>query len=576
MFTTLRKWYENKTFAKKILYSTIVFCIIPFVISIIFSSFFFLNILIERTNKNINDTNNTIAMLVGKRFSQCGYVVDNLIYDPTFLCLIRNEDVFLTPYESELYISECISEMQIAIPEIQEIIIYADTKYSGEVFHPLSSAAQNENLNYAVNQKFTTWYADEGNIYAAYPIIDLFLSNLLGIAVIRFDLEKLINEYTQLSFTEYGIYMYGPNSDNIYTKEVFPFEIGTITERMLNNGEEEKDLYIAGRPFINNHITISPYNINLYCIIPKNSVYNPIRKYLIIPLLVWAVCFLFIIYLYIFLSRSLSQRVRKLESQMTKFSNGDLTGFVPESINDEIGNISIFCSQAIARIKQLIDETYIAQIKFHQAKNDALVAQINPHFLYNTLNMIASYAILSDNTDIADLVTQLSNYYRTTLNKGQTLITIEDELLNVTSYCNLQLKLHDNKFTINYDTDKRVYHYKTINLCLQPLVENAIEHGINNLPENEGYINISSELCDNEILFTVINNGAPEYNIDPNTFLQKTSKGYGLKNIEDRIRIAFGDNYGLKLSCKGGIFKAVITIPTQITNPNIDNTDISI
>ena len=261
---------------------------------------------------------------------------------------------------------------------------------------------------------------------------------------------------------------------------------------------------------------------------------------------------------------------------MKKFSNGDLTGFVPESINDEIGNISIFCSQAIARIKQLIDETYIAQIKFHQAKNDALVAQINPHFLYNTLNMIASYAILSDNTDIADLVTQLSNYYRTTLNKGQTLITIEDELLNVTSYCNLQLKLHDNKFRINYDTDKRVYHYKTINLCLQPLVENAIEHGINNLPENEGYINISSELCDNEILFTVINNGAPEYNIDPNTFLQKTSKGYGLKNIEDRIRIAFGDNYGLKLSCKGGIFKAVITIPTQITNPNIDNTDISI
>ena len=190
--------------------------------------------------------------------------------------------------------------------------------------------------------------------------------------------------------------------------------------------------------------------------------------------------------------------------------------------------------------------------------------------------MIASYAILSDNTDIADLVTQLSNYYRTTLNKGQTLITIEDELLNVTSYCNLQLKLHDNKFTINYDTDKRVYHYKTINLCFQPLVENAIEHGINNLPENEGYINISSELRDNEILFTVINNGAPEYNIDPNTFLQKTSKGYGLKNIEDRIRIAFGDNYGLKLSCKDGIFKAVITIPTQITNPNIDNTDISI
>lgn len=258
---------------------------------------------------------------------------------------------------------------------------------------------------------------------------------------------------------------------------------------------------------------------------------------------------------------------------MTRFSTGDLTGFIPENINDEIGNISTFCSQAISSLKKLIDETYIAQIELQQAKNTALVAQINPHFLYNTLNMIASFAIISENTDIADLVTQLSNYYRTTLNKGKNLITIEDELLNVTSYCNLQLKLHDNRFKIYYEIDKRIYNYKTINLCLQPLVENAIEHGINNLPDDEGYIRIFAELYENEIVFSVINNGAPELDVDPNMYLQKASKGYGLKNIEDRIHITFGKEYGLKLSCKNGVFTATITIPTHIRNTYIDNTN---
>ena len=571
MFKKVREWYENKTFAKKILYSTVIFCIIPFLISTLITSIFFVNILIERTTKSIEDANNKIALLIGKRFSQCEYSVDSLICDPTFLCLLRNEDVFLTAYEADLFLKECISELQTAIPEIEEIIIYGDAELSEEMFRPLSGAAQNKNINYAVSRQYTTWYAEEGNVYAAYPVKDPYLHTLLGIMVIRFDMNKLIDVYTQISFEEYGIYVYGPNHESIYTKEIFPFEIGKMTENMLKNSRS--DLYVAGRYFIENHITIPSYNINLYCIVPKSSVYRPIWSYLSIPLIVWAACFMFIIYLYIFLSRSLSHRVKKLESQMTRFSTGDLTGFIPENIKDEIGNISTFCSQAISSLKQLIDETYIAQIELQQAKNTALVAQINPHFLYNTLNMIASFAIISENTDIADLVTQLSNYYRTTLNKGKNLITIEDELLNVTSYCNLQLKLHDNRFKIYYEIDKKIYNYKTINLCLQPLVENAIEHGINNLPDDEGYIRIFAELYENEIVFSVINNGAPELDVDPNMYLQKASKGYGLKNIEDRIHITFGKEYGLKLSCKNGVFTATITIPTHIRNTYIDNTN---
>lgn len=569
MLRRIRKWYENKTFAKKIFYSCLIFCIIPFLIATLITSFFFVNILIERTNKNIEDSNNKIAVLINNRFSQCEYVVDNLICDSTFLCLVQEKKVFLTAYEINQYLNERISEMQIAVPEIEELTIYADTDLENEMIKPLSLAAQNNNLSYAVKQQFSTWYTEDGDVYAAYPIKNPYSRTSLGVIAIKFDLKKLIQDYTQISFDEYAVYLYGPNGDNIYTKEVFPFEIGKITERMLKN--DDSRLYAAGRYFIENHITLPEYHINLYCIVPEASVYGPIWNYLMIPLTVWLICFIFIIFLCIFLSRSLSKRIRRLEFQMMRFSNGDLTGFEPENINDEIGNISAFCSQAVCRLNQLINETYVAQIKLQQARNDALVAQINPHFLYNTLNMIASFAILSENTVIADAVTQLSNYYRTTLNKGKSLISIEEELINVKAYCNLQLLLHDRRFSIDFKTDKSIYCFTTINLCLQPLVENAIEHGVNNLPEGEGYIKITA-LTDGEVIrFTVTNNGAPELQCDPNSYLQLTSKGYGLKNIQDRIHIAFGEEYGLQLSCKNGVFTAVLTIPTQIKNPYIEN-----
>ena len=168
MFKKVREWYENKTFAKKILYSTVIFCIIPFLISTLITSIFFVNILIERTTKSIEDANNKIALLIGKRFSQCEYSVDSLICDPTFLCLLRNEDVFLTAYEADLFLKECISELQTAIPEIEEIIIYGDAELSEEMFRPLSGAAQNKNINYAVSRQYTTWYTEEVTFFISF------------------------------------------------------------------------------------------------------------------------------------------------------------------------------------------------------------------------------------------------------------------------------------------------------------------------------------------------------------------------------------------------------------------------
>lgn len=569
MFNSFKKWYTNKTFSKKIFYSYLLFCIIPFFLVILTTLFLFANVLFDRTASSISDSNQKISNLMSSKFSQCEYVVTNLICDPTFLSFIQESENSMTAYEINNYLNESITEIKVAMPEIKDFTIYTNELHENDTFRSLSEAAQNKTLSNALSRQCATWYSENGNIYAAYPIRDIYNQSSLGLFNLWFNMQDMVDKYTQLSYEEYGVYMFGPESDIIYSKEHFSFEIGKITERMFENSNER--FFTAGKSFMMHHTEISDYNIDLYCIVPEETIYKPIWRYLILLVLILVLCFIIIIAICFFMSISLSKRIKLLESQMTNFSNGNLTVFKAEETKDEIGNISRFCAQALERLNQMINDNYISKIRLKDAQNKALVAQINPHFLYNTLNMIASQAIITKNDIITDVIVQLSNYYRTTLNKGENLISVENELINVKAYCNLQQRLHDYRFDIKYDIDESVYTYTTINLCLQPLVENAIEHGVNNLPDGEGVIYISAHNINDEIVFKIINNGAPDINIDPNEFLKISTKGYGLKNIQERIRIIFGEEYGLSLSSNNGLFSVTLRIPTKIENESIDN-----
>ena len=120
----------------------------------------------------------------------------------------------------------------------------------------------------------------------------------------------------------------------------------------------------------------------------------------------------------------------------------------------------------------------------------ALRAQINPHFLYNSLSLINWKAIESGQEDISRITLELSNYYRTSLNKGRNTLTLEQELSNVRSYLQIQQLMHDGDFDVEIDVAAEILQYESLNLILQPLVENAIDHGIDLKTEGRGRITI--------------------------------------------------------------------------------------
>lgn len=173
-----------------------------------------------------------------------------------------------------------------------------------------------------------------------------------------------------------------------------------------------------------------------------------------------------------------------------------------------------------------------------------LKAQISPHFLYNIMSMINWKAKYSGQDDISQICRELSDFYRTALNKGQEEITVTDELLNTESYLKLKQHLVEIPFTYQIDVAEGCGNLWIINFILQPIVENAIIHGIGNL-ESDGRIRISVEQREGDVLIKVQDNG--DQPVSQEQFFANKN-GYGIKNVNERIQLRYGSDYGVFLN----------------------------
>jgi two-component system sensor histidine kinase YesM len=247
-------------------------------------------------------------------------------------------------------------------------------------------------------------------------------------------------------------------------------------------------------------------------------------------------------------SRKFNSQIKRLRNNMRTVEEGSLEVTVTSTSKDEIGDLIRGFGNMVDKTKMLIDKVYIEEISRKEYEMKALQAQINPHFLYNALSLINWRAIRIHATDISEMAQLLSTFYRTTLNKGNNIISVSDELLNVQSYIQIQLNMHSNSFEVEYQIDEAILSNYMPNLMLQPLIENAIIHGIENREEEGKKIILSGEIIEECIIFKVKDNGVGIPQERLNLLLKSQSIGYGLKNVNDRAMLMYGPEYGLSIT----------------------------
>lgn len=256
-------------------------------------------------------------------------------------------------------------------------------------------------------------------------------------------------------------------------------------------------------------------------------------------------------------SRKFITRIEQLRNNMKTVEEGSLEVNVVSDSKDEVGDLIRGFGNMVDKTKVLIKKVYVEEIARKEYEMKALQAQINPHFLYNSLSIINWRALRIRAADISEMAQLLSTFYRTTLNKGDNMILVSDEILNVQSYMKIQLIMHSNSFEVEYQIDEAIFPYHMPNLMLQPLIENAIIHGIENRDEG-GKIMLSGKLENGCIVFRVEDNGI---GIPPDRLsllLESPSKGYGLKNVHERAQVMYGPEYGITIN-------SIVHLGTEVT-----------
>ena len=314
-----------------------------------------------------------------------------------------------------------------------------------------------------------------------------------------------------------------------------------------------------------NHILLQDIPWTLHTLTPLNTLVKEENKLktdsILVLIIIGGLCYIIAFYL----SKYSTKRLYQLMISMRAVKNSNFKK-IDVNIKDEIGELQETFNYMVLKLENLFDEKYRMGKEVKDAELKALQAQINPHFLYNTLDLINWMAINQNAYNISELIIKLSQFYKMSLSKGKDKIKIFEELTHIELYVDIQNFRFDNKIRLIINVDDELMNYSIIKLTLQPIVENAILHGILKKSAKSGVIKIIGSLEDGKITIIIEDDGVgfSDSNIEHLSDQKQRNDfhGFGLKNIDERIKLNYGAEYGLMVKSEVGMgTKVYICIP---------------
>lgn len=378
------------------------------------------------------------------------------------------------------------------------------------------------------------------------------------VGVVRLDIDrKYIDDIikkvstTSLSLTylqnSEGVIVTSSNQELLNSYRILGHEKITFS----SEGTPFSEMKIGRDKFLYKSRLIPDTDWKMVTVIPYSSVieeakrqkYEIILMVLILGTVAYALAYI--------ITYSITKRISRLIGRMRKVQNGVLDAEIANTSRDEIGELIENYNFMIQRIASLVREQYELGQELKSAELKALQSQINPHFLYNTLDMINWLSKRNSVNKVSTVTKALAQFYRLSLNKGMDITTIGNELQHVTSYVNIQNVRFLNKIHLVTDVDENIQKYPIPKITLQPIVENAVLHGILEKEDKSGTILIKAWKEEDTVVLSIEDNGVGITElrlreIISGTLSGESGSGYGIQNTNQRIKLLFGEKFGLR------------------------------
>ncbi|MEE3393398.1 MAG: sensor histidine kinase [Lachnospiraceae bacterium] len=570
MYFKIRTAFKNMRLTSKVIVIYLLIGALPMLVLGFMSIFLERQVLYHQNLESLKSSVITASEQLDSKLLVYNNLSDYIAYSQPVTDVLTAS--YSTKYEFyEQYkktVDPILSSPQYFSPDITQLTIYVDRDMPahGYSIAPMSDLARESWFDKVKDdlQPQVSWTISlkEKTVRSVRTMPLMAQNGENAVLLLKIQYDSIFSDFEKLLKKGCALYIVDAQGKVLYEKSRLEGNVKPLAAAealKLSKGKERSSEYFA----LNHKVSSSDWQVVLY---GKQRLLAGNNIILIMMVVFFAIIIGFLLFVANrFFDAYVIRDVHKLERNMNTVAQGDRTLRVVSDSRDEIGSLIRGFGSMLTEINQLIRENYESKLALRMAEMKALQAQINPHFLYNSLSLINWKAIEAGADDISSITLALSSFYRTSLNHGRNVLTVEKELENVRSYIKIQEYMHDFSFDTEFDVDKDIYPYEMLNLLLQPLIENAIDHGIDLKEDGRGCIRVKGCQAGDTIQLTVEDNGVGMDEKTQSTILTYKSHGYGVQNINQRIQLFYGEPYSLKIESKPGEgTRCIVTIPKRL------------
>lgn len=567
----LLHWFNGIKLRYKLAIFYSLFCFLPVMLLFWLSFLQMRSIIDDKGKMNLQSYLQQSVSSMDRTLDGYNSLSDYIAFDRTLAEVFSME--YGTPYEQYEQLTQKVDPILRTASYfhggMQQITIYTD---NGMVKHdttvaPVSEIEETDWYQKTLEHPGLNWFANyqEETLFSARKLAFSGAREGVNILYMDVDYQKLFTPYAETLISECGLYITDQDGKLVFEESRFS---GKNQNYDLTYSEflEQRDRGSTDYIILCEQSNTTGWTVWLYQ--PVGLAGEAMRPIGVMAGVTILICIFAAVLAYFITSVMVSSRIERLTHFMQEVQEGSMDMQMESDDRDEIGMLYRGFGSMMKRIRTLINEVYLSKITQKEAELKALQAQINPHFLYNTLSLINWKALAAGEEDISRMTLALSTFYRTALNRGRNVLQVETELSNTRAYLEIQSMLHDGDFDYEIEAQTEILQCESLNLILQPLVENAIHHGIEEKTDGRGKITVQGWKEDNCVWFMVEDNGVGMEQEVADKILTMESKGYGVRNVDERIRLCYGEKYAMKVeSVVGKGTKMTIHFPARrLTN----------
>lgn len=601
-----RQWFRSISISKKLLLSNLMTVVLPLVFLFLFVSSSLISLTSQQFVNSSRQTLDQTAEYLSYKLSGAASITMTAAYDPErYLMISQDPQIYSLP--DQLYdawrLTNFVDSLRVMDPTLRIHMYVNDNLYYANeevLFHPLSRLTTAVWFRDMIAKgEALIWHKSElldpGMLPGSAPkalsvvrrIIDLRATDET-LAVLRVDtsiadIEAILNRAIMskgssvwLINEEGQVLAFSIRQDkNAVPSQANPTQEADPDSKMQPTKEQFLEsmknpswhkVRIDNNTFLTSSVVVANTPLHIMSVLPQSAPIRQSDKLRLEFLLIILGVMVVVLFVSLKFTRAIASRLRKISERMHWVHKGIMEPIQVDVKDDEIGDLAQTYNFMISRINQLADERYELGREALKHEMSVLQGQINPHFLYNMLDLINLSALDKGMPDLAELVRMLARFYRLGLNQGRDTVTIRDELEHVSLYFKMQNRRFGDRIHFEVEFSDEILPYRMLKIILQPLVENSVLHGILSERDGRGNIFISGNLEAGRIVFTIRDDGVGIQSEKLALLLNKAGSGYGLYNVHRRLCIFYGNDSGLVIkSIQGSGTTVQFSIPTDTT-----------